>query len=82
MVKMGQSGIDISINNDILRICKNRKRQNESDIEEINLIELIDNRVYGSYVKITKKEEMNTIFFFEKYELSNEEKSEKVDKKN
>lgn len=74
---MGKFGIDISINNDILRICKNRKRQSESDIEEIKLIELIDNRVYGSYVKVTKKEELNTIFFFEKYEQSEEEKSEK-----
>ncbi|MCI8280108.1 MAG: hypothetical protein HFI76_00055 [Lachnospiraceae bacterium] len=62
------SQIEISEENGILKIWNHRERVNEADIQAVNAFEMKTNKVYTSYVKITKNEDRNQIFYFNKYE--------------
>ncbi|EOS25715.1 hypothetical protein C806_01842 [Lachnospiraceae bacterium 3-1] len=62
------SQIEIKEENGRLTIYNHRKRKNELDMEEIDLSELIQNKVYGSYVKATKDEDSSRVLYFEPYE--------------
>lgn len=62
------SQIEIKVDDGILTIWNHRERKNELDIEKIDISEMIENKVYGSYVKTTKDEDRNRVLYFETYE--------------
>ena len=67
------SQIEIGVSNGILTIWNHRERKNEADLEEIRVEDIQRNQVYNSYVNITKDADINQIFYFEPYEVSEDQ---------
>ena len=68
------SKIIAKINENILTIKKERTRVTKEDIEEIDIFNLIENKIYESIVKISNNKSMNKIFLLEKVDIEGKEK--------
>lgn len=67
------SQIEINVSNGVLSIWNHRERKSEADLEELCIEEILPNKVYTSYVNISKDADVNRIFYFEPCEEDKDE---------